>query len=43
MKINPKIKAKLKAKIMPEMGEKYETPAMEKKEKKDRKGKKSCK
>lgn len=45
IKINPKVKAKLK-KIMPEeKGEKYETPVMEKKEKKEkkgRKGKKSC-
>lgn len=42
IKINPKVKAKLK-KIMPEeKGEKYETPAMEKAEKKGKKGKKSC-
>jgi hypothetical protein len=41
MKMNPKMKAKLKAKIMPEeKGEKYETPAMEKSEKKGKKGKK---
>lgn len=42
MKMNPKMKAKLK-KIMPEMDEKYETPAMEKKEKQGGKNKKGCK
>ena len=43
MKINPKMKAKPKTKMMPEMGEQYETPAMEKSEKKGKKGKKGCK
>lgn len=42
MKMNPKMKAKLMAKFKPEeMGEKAETPKMEKAEKKG-KSKKKC-
>ena len=40
-KINPKMKDKLKKILPEEKGEKYETPAMEKSEKKG-KGKKKC-